>query len=486
VAAIQEVSSSVISAHSSSSDRARVGLLGCGTIGRAVVAAIAEHPHLNLDCVGALVRDAVRPRRHIAVDSAEARDVTLHTDPNRVIDDADVIVEVLGGVEPARTLVTRALERGVPVVTANKTLMAAHGPELRELARRTRTPLLFEAAVVAGVPFVGAIARRPLLSGVTALTGILNGTSHFITTGIERGGSFEAVLADAQANGYAEPDSTADVSGRDAAEKLTILLHLCGAETVRVDQLCRRGIDTLSAGDLTAARALGGTIKPIAHASLVQDVAAGAGPHAEAGSWVGPAFVPSTHTFAQFSGVTNALHLQWGSDAPVLFAGPGAGPAVTAATILDDIVEALTAKETGTFTVGADSRRAGRASIDLSAPPPSRWFLRLSGVAFSCDHVAEFLASRGVPALRIESGAYGIAAATAISTWPAVSGVADTLASLGATVTLLPALSEQRLSDGLKPVGYDCAGEMPVGNDGPAGTPVACDCLTPSVAGVSR
>ena len=212
--------------------------------------------------------------------------------------------------------------------------MAAHGPELRALARETGTPLLFEAAVVAGVPFVGAIARRPLLSGVSALTGILNGTSHFITTGIERGADFADVLAHAQAAGYAEPDSSADVSGRDAAEKLTILLHLCGATTARTPQLCRRGIDTLSAADLAAAQALGGTIKPIAHASLDA---------ARPGSWVGPAFIPQAHAFAPFTGVTNALQLQWGSDAPVLFAGPGAGPAVTAATLLDDIVEALTA-----------------------------------------------------------------------------------------------------------------------------------------------
>lgn len=356
----------------------------------------------------------------------------LFTDPSYVIDAADVVVEVLGGVEPARTLVTRALERGVPVVTANKTLMAAHGPELRALAHRTRTPLLFEAAVVAGVPFVGAIARRPVLSGVSALTGILNGTSHFITTGIERGADFADVLASAQASGYAEPDSTADVSGRDAAEKLTILLHLCGASTARVEQLCRRGIDTLSAQDLIAARALGGTIKPIAHASLDA---------ARAGSWVGPAFVPQSHLFAQFSGVTNALHLQWGTDAPVLFAGPGAGPAVTAATILDDIVEALTAKDTDTFSIGADSRRAERQTLDLSSAPASAWFIRLSGIDFTRAEVAEFLATRGLTALHVETGAYGVAATTATASWRVATEAADTFISLGATVTLLPVLS---------------------------------------------
>jgi homoserine dehydrogenase len=402
--------------------RARIGLLGCGTIGRAVVEAIGDHPHLNLDCIGALVRDPARTRAGGAP--------PLVADAAALIDQSDVVVEVLGGVEPARTWVTRALERGVPVVTANKTLIAAHGPELRALAHRTQTPLLFEAAVVAGVPFVGAIARRPVLSGVSALTGILNGTSHYITTGIERGADFADVLASAQAQGYAEPDSSADVSGRDAAEKLTILLHLCGS-SARVEQLCRRGIDALSALDLAAARALGGTIKPIAHASLDP---------ARPGSWVGPAFVPSAHIFSHFSGVTNALHLQWGSDAPVLFAGPGAGPAVTAATILDDIVEALTAKETDTFTVGADSRRAERQTLDLSSPPVSSWFVRVSEITLTPEHFAEFLASRGVAALRVNAGSFGVAAATTQATWQSATAAASTLESLGARVTLLPVI----------------------------------------------
>jgi homoserine dehydrogenase len=405
--------------------RARIGLLGCGTIGHAVVDAIADHPHLNLDCIGAFVRDVTRARRTTAA---------LVSDADQVIDTADVVVEVLGGIEPARTLVMRALARGVPVVTANKSLIACHGPELRALAHRTGTPLLFEAAVVAGVPFVGAIARRPVLSGVSALTGMLNGTSHYIVTGIERGADFADVLAHAQAQGYAEPDSSADVSGRDAAEKLTILLHLCGASTARVEGLCRRGIEALSAADLAAASALGGTVKPIAHASLDA---------VRPGSWVGPAFVPATHVFANFSGVTNALHLQWGTDAPVLFAGPGAGPVVTAATILDDIVEALTAKETDTFSIGADSRRAARETLDLSSAPDSSWFIRVSQVPLAPDHVAEFLAARGLAALRVESGAFGVAATTAIATWRVATETASALTALGAVVTLLPVLSAE-------------------------------------------
>jgi hypothetical protein len=151
--------------------------------------------------------------------------------------------------------------------------------------------------------------------------------------------------------------------------------------------------------------------------------------------------VPSAHTFAHFTGVTNALHLQWGTDAPVLFAGPGAGPAVTAATILDDIVEALTAKETDTFSIGADSRRAERRSLDLSQPAASAWFVRVSGIDLSAAHVAEFFAGHGVPALHVEAGAFGIAVLTAVSSWSAATAIGATFEALGAKVTVLPVLS---------------------------------------------
>ena len=134
----------------------------------------------------------------------------------------------MGGVHPAYEYVRQALEAGIPVVTANKSLMAEKGEELRALARRAGVPLAYEAAVLAGVPFIGALARRPFIGTPLRITGILNGTSHFLTCALERGGSFEHALAEAVDRGYAEPDSAADVSGRDAAEKLTILAHLSG------------------------------------------------------------------------------------------------------------------------------------------------------------------------------------------------------------------------------------------------------------------
>lgn len=298
----------------------KIGLLGLGTIGRAVADAA---PFAGVRCASVLVRDV---SRHAA------SGLKLERDGNRVLNSGiNVLVEALGGTEPARTLVAAALERRIPVVTANKSLIAAHGPELRARAALAGVPLLYEAAVVAGVPFVGALSNRPGLRSITQITGILNGTSHAITTAIERGVSFEAALADAQARGYAEPDSSADVSGRDAAEKLAILLQLCGAPNTTAADIECVGIDTLRPEDFAAARAKGGVIKPLATATL--------GPNGWTAK-VAPAFVPSSHLFAGLSGVTNALELHPRIGAPITFVGPGAGPAITAQTILDDVIQA--------------------------------------------------------------------------------------------------------------------------------------------------
>jgi homoserine dehydrogenase len=147
----------------------------------------------------------------------------------------------LGGVHPAYDYVRQALEAGIPVVTANKSLMAEKGEELRAIARRAGVSLAYEAAVLAGVPFIGAWTRRPLMGSPLRITGILNGTSHFLTCALERGGSFESALTEAIDRGYAEPDSAADVSGRDAAEKLTILAHLSGCRDLKVSDLTTMG-----------------------------------------------------------------------------------------------------------------------------------------------------------------------------------------------------------------------------------------------------
>jgi homoserine dehydrogenase len=385
--------------------RIRVGLLGCGRIGQAVVAtARAERDRLaaagvDLTFVRALVRD-VGKRRAVAVpvvDEAETFEM----------DDLDVLVEVLGGLNPARALVARALAAGVPVVTANKTLVAHEGHDLERLARRHASVLAYDGAVLAGVPFLGSLARRPLLSGAHRIAGIVNGTSHAITTALEAHVPFDRALADAVERGYAEPDSSADISGRDAAEKLTILLRLAGVASARVEQLTILGIDALTPEDFAAARRFGGTVKPVALADLSGD---------QPGAWVGPAFLGADHPLARATGVTNVLQIsgaagRYASDVPdIIFQGPGAGPSATAATIIDDIVEAIDA---------TPARRppAARRVSDISQPPVGPWFLRLTATERIRPEDGQALSTLGLPIARSARGEHWVAGLTGVASW---------------------------------------------------------------------
>jgi homoserine dehydrogenase len=323
------------------------------------------------------------------------------------VNDLDILVEVLGGLDPARSLVARALAAGVPVVTANKTLVAYAGDDLERLARRHGSVLVYDSAVLAGVPFLGSLARRPLLSGAHHLVGIVNGTSHAITTALEAHVPFDRALAEAVERGYAEPDSSADISGRDAAEKLTILLRLAGVAGARADQLTTLGIDALTPEDFAAARRLGGTVKPVALAALSDD---------QPGAWVGPAFFGADHPLARATGVTNVLQMsgaagRFAPDVPdIIFQGPGAGPIATAATIIDDVVEAIDA---------TPARRppAARRVGDISQPPAGPWFLRLTAAGRIHAEGGPSLSTLGLPIARSERGEHWVAGLTGVASW---------------------------------------------------------------------
>ena len=406
--------------------RLRVGLLGCGRIGQAVVAtARAERARLaaagvDIAFVRALVRDIDKPR--------DARVPVVGAADAFAVEDLDVLVEVLGGVEPARAIVARALAAGVAVVTANKTLVAREGEGLDRIAREHGAVFAYDAAVLAGVPFLGSLARRPLLSGAHRLAGIVNGTSHAITTALEAGGTFEAALADAVARGYAEPDSSADISGRDAAEKLTILLRLAGVASANVDAITRIGIDALAPEDFVGARRLGGVIKPIALAALADDL------H---GAWVGPAFVGGAHPIARTTGVTNVLQISGAAgrsafDVPdVIFQGPGAGPSATAATIIDDIVEAVDATP-------ARRPAAARPACDVGQPPAGPWFVRLARAGATVDR--DTIVSLGLSVERVEQGDGWAAALTGATTWHNVQRAASCARTRGFAALATPAL----------------------------------------------
>jgi len=344
--------------------KVRIGVLGFGRVGRAVARAVTAARHelettgfnLGVDC--ALVRDRDRPRPDgIPVTLVDREEAFFDRCP-------DVVVEVLGGVEPARSLVARALDRGIPVVTANKSLVARYGPTLCALAARRGASLRYEASALAGVPFLGTLARRPLAACVSRISGIVNGTSHYVLTTMEEERvSFAEALERARALGLAEPDASNDVDGTDAAEQLALLAAHCGAPGLAPEAIERTSVAAVGPDDLTAARRLGGVLKPVAWLSVETPV-----PQA----FVGPAFVSGEHPFASLRGSLNGIRLQGRFIGDLFYSGTGAGPDVTAATLLDDVIETVrTAVPDGppAFAVAPGDTRC--------EAPDAPWFVRL-------------------------------------------------------------------------------------------------------------
>jgi homoserine dehydrogenase len=338
----------------------RVGLLGLGRVGQAVARAIQSSSAalrargLAVRVEAALVRDPQRPRRCPRV-------ARVTNNPEAFLRGRyDVVIEALGGVEPARTIVARLLGRGVPVVSANKAVIAAHGAALHAIARRGGSQLRYEAAALAGVPFLGAFSRRPLVASVTEITAIVNGTTNYVLTLLARGEAqtIDDALRRAQALGYAEPDASADVSGRDAADKLLVLLRDCAGVSATRGGLEVSGIECVTRAHLDAARAHGGTLKPVVRAEIGDEVRA----------WVAPAFVPREHPLAAVDGALNGICLSGRFVPDLFFSGPGAGPDVTAATLVDDLVEIAC------DTPSPARSRDPQPALRPVRPAPSAWF----------------------------------------------------------------------------------------------------------------
>ncbi len=425
----------------------RIGLLGLGNVG-AAFARHAREAASHLSARGfapvisaALVRTTSRSRAASAFVTGLTNDAdAFFAEP------VDIIVEALGGVEPAYSLVRRALDRGIPVVTANKSLVAAHGDELARLARRRATALRYEATCVAGVPFLGMFERRPFAARASAVTAILNGTSNSILTAMTSGKSFDAALAEATRLGFAEPDPSMDISGADAAEKLAILVRLFGRLLVDPLALPLEGIGRVEPADIAAAAAFDGAIRPLAHASWH-----GRAIHA----FVGPAFVGGAHPLARVSGITNGVvisRLRHGYDgqaqaAPgagdaqtdpgqdgLCFIGPGAGPDVTAGTLLDDVAELMTERR-----VRTPSPEPPQPAASISRPP-SAWFVRLRGAARESD-VADLLGSYGIWSTRLARRGDRTYALTCSAGCARLRSALDAVqAATGATAEAFPAI----------------------------------------------
>ena len=347
-----------------------LGFLGAGTVGGTLIrrltqesAAVAAKAGLDLEV------------RRVAVRSpGKSRPFTLPagvlTDrPWEVVEDpaVDLVVELMGGRDLAFDLVRAALERGKPVVTANKELIAARGPELLDAAARAGVALLFEAAVGGAIPIIRPLTETLAGERIERVMGIVNGTTNFILTRMaDEGTDFAAALAEAQELGYAEADPTADISGADAASKASILASLAFATWVSPDQVYREGIAGISPVDLAFAAELGYTVRLLA---IAQRTDGGVSVR------VHPAMVPLDHPLAAIRGATNAILIQGPAVGELLFAGPGAGGEPTATAVLGDVIDAARDLRSGSQVTPRISFRPG--SVVDAAEVPTRWYLRL-------------------------------------------------------------------------------------------------------------
>jgi homoserine dehydrogenase len=358
-------------------------------VGQAIARLAPEATRLKdagyrLRVAGALVRDVEKPRRCL-------KPARLTSNPSAFLrGQYDVVVEVLSTVEPARSIVSRLLGRGVAVVTANKALVAAHGAELSSLAARKGTTLRYEASALAGVPFLGALAARPLVSDVQQFAAVVNGTSNFILSKIETEQcTFDHAVVQAQALGLTEPDPSRDLDGLDAADKLALLSSILGWGTLPAFRLDMQSIRGLSAADFAIARSLNATIKPIVFATR--------GPAGVSG-FVSPALVPYNHPLASLRRELSGIQLKGRFIPDLFFSGPGAGPDITAATVLDDVVEAVTTRV---------SRPARAVTVPrvatLAAPPATGWLIRAAfpGVVPDAATVAQLFQTHNINSVRV-------------------------------------------------------------------------------------
>jgi homoserine dehydrogenase len=312
-----------------------VGLLGLGTVG-AGVAAILMGPGGRHPLVGELALRKVAVR-----DPARARPLDLDpqlltTSPEDVIDDpaVEIVVEVMGGLEPARSLILRAIAAGKPVVTANKAVIARHGEEIAAAAAARGVYVLIEAAVGGGIPIIEPLKQSLGGNRIQRVSGIINGTTNYILSRMaDEGAAYGDVLADAQRLGYAEADPAADVEGGDAADKIAILAGLAYGGPVERAAIATEGIDRLQARDVAYAAQLGYVVKLLAVAQRE-----GEGEPLPLDVRVHPTLLPKHHPLAGVHGVNNAILVEGDPVGRVMFYGPGAGAGPTASAVVADIL----------------------------------------------------------------------------------------------------------------------------------------------------
>lgn len=336
----------------------KIAVLGAGTVGSQVVRLLQEQGAdlsarvgAELKIIGVAVKDPARSRHGINPN-------LLTTDSKSLVKNCDILIEVMGGIEPAKSLILEAMQYGASVVTANKALLARHGSELLVAADKAGVDLYFEASVAGAIPLLRPIRESLAGDTVNRVMGIVNGTTNFILSKMETDGAdYQDVLAEAQSLGYAESDPTADVEGHDAAAKAAILATLAFHTPVTIDDVYCEGITKVTKADMDAAESMGFVIKLLAVAERQAQDSIVVRVH--------PTMVPKSHPLANVRGVFNAVFVEAESAGELMFFGRGAGGAPTASAVLGDVVAAARNRVAG--GVGPrDTSYAALKCLDIS------------------------------------------------------------------------------------------------------------------------
>jgi homoserine dehydrogenase len=364
----------------------KVAVLGCGSVGSQVVRLLEEQADdlahrvgVPVELVGVAVRRLDAPRE------VEVDPTLLTTDAMGLAtrEDVDLVVEVIGGIEPARSLILAALEGGASVVTANKALLAEDGPTLFEAAAKADRDLYYEAAVAGAIPILRPLQESLAGDRVTRVLGIVNGTTNFILDKMETvGAGFSEALEEAQELGYAEADPTADVEGFDAAAKAAILASLAFHSRVTAADVHREGISEVTAADVASALEMGCVVKHLAICELRR----GADGEEQVAARVHPAMIPRSHPLASVREAYNAVFVESEAAGQLMFYGPGAGGSPTASAVLGDLVTVARNRL-------ADTRGAGESAYADRAVLPMGNTLTRYHVALDVDDRSGVLAA---------------------------------------------------------------------------------------------
>ena len=324
----------------------KIALLGFGTVASGVPFLLKENKEKilqsaqsDIEVSKVLVKDDAEKDRLLAA----GNDFDFVTNVDEILEDSDIaiVVELMGRIEPAKTFITRALQAGKHVVTANKDLLAVHGAELIAIAKEHGVALYYEAAVAGGIPILRTLVNSLAADKVTRVLGVVNGTSNFMMTKmVEEGWSYEDALAKAQELGYAESDPTNDVDGIDAAYKMVILSQFAFGMDVQFDQVGHKGIRKITPQDVAVAQSLGYVIKLV---GSIEETPSGLAAE------VTPTFLPKAHPLAGVNGVMNAVYVESIGIGESMYYGPGAGQKPTATSVVADIIRIVRRLNEGTI-----------------------------------------------------------------------------------------------------------------------------------------